>query len=751
MRYTTVLDAAAFRASVIGAAREALAGKTEASRDQLIAAFDQLTDARNHFYAVDFYLIDVTLLEASTVGDSLRAKLASGISTSLLATGELLEQLAAEHPSTFAQLMQAISAGKAIVLGGPMRGSSLAHRAPEGILCELEANRNVHQRILGLKPAVYGQFGAAHSPLLPEALHGLGYQAALQTSFDGSRGDRPPQPKTRWGPRHGPAIDILSATPLDVAEPGTWLTLGERIGDTLMRDHVATIVLAGWPGHACEYYEDLRRIAEIAPVLGKFVTLEEYFRLSAEVDDWSTFNPSLYPNQLLGSTETNRSSARVNHYRQHVTSTFDQLGAGLAEVVRTVAGVSSNRENDGPRIALNPWSFPSPRYLKFNPLDCPIGQLDQSAIPDTLWVPQSEIQYLPDVPGCGYASFAEVGPAPPVPLASGFTLHNEHVEAVISKVSGGIQSVRTHHDRTTRVSQRLVMHDRRLPRESLGPDEEIRQVRSDTRMTSEHVEITRNDAVCGEITSRGQLTDVKGRLLATFVQIARVVRGLPIVIVDVMLDATFVPEGNLWQSYFASRLAWRDEAVDVRCGVDWTARPTSRRQIETSEWVEVTDAIGGILLLACGLPFHRLAGPTWLDTLLSVDGETRKRFQFAVGLNCRYPTQTSLALLTAGRPVPTLDLHGSAAESTGWFFHVSAKNVVITHLEHLPAPTGGVRVRILETEGRGGPVNLTAFRPFTVARRTDFEGHISEGLPIVAGGVHLNIDAHRWLQIEAEW
>ena len=87
--------------------------------EELGRAFDLLADARNHVYAVDFYVVDVTLLAATTLGESLRSKLASGVPCNVLASGELIEQMAREHPDTLAELRAALDAGTACVSGGP--------------------------------------------------------------------------------------------------------------------------------------------------------------------------------------------------------------------------------------------------------------------------------------------------------------------------------------------------------------------------------------------------------------------------------------------------------------------------------------------------------------------------------------------------------------------------------------------------------------------------------------------------------
>ena len=43
-------------------------------------------------------------------------------------------------------------------------------------------------------------------------------------------------------------------------------------------DHVATLCLAHWPGQVLPWYADIRRAARYTNALGKFVTLEQYFR-----------------------------------------------------------------------------------------------------------------------------------------------------------------------------------------------------------------------------------------------------------------------------------------------------------------------------------------------------------------------------------------------------------------------------------------------------------------------------------------
>src|SRR6185369_5470710 len=146
--------------------------------------------------------------------------------------------------------------------------------------------------------------------------------------------------------------------------------------------------------------------------------------------------------------------------------------------------------------------------------------------------------YLPDIPGCGFASFDSAAMPPQVALVEKLQVRNEWLELTVSEKTGGIQSLRRHSDRTTRVSQRLVFHHL------------IGETPPETRMVADKIEVTRNEPLVCEITSRGRIFDAGREVLAAYTQRVRAVRGLPAVIVDVELDPKHLPNGNIWKSYF---------------------------------------------------------------------------------------------------------------------------------------------------------------------------------------------------------
>ena len=72
-----------------------------------------------------------------------------------------------------------------------------------------------------------------------------------------------------------------------------------RVGESMNMDHAATVVFAHWPGQACEYYEDLRRMAAYGTVLGKFVTLANYFRDTDRPSELNCFRSDQYRTPYL--------------------------------------------------------------------------------------------------------------------------------------------------------------------------------------------------------------------------------------------------------------------------------------------------------------------------------------------------------------------------------------------------------------------------------------------------------------------
>ena len=232
-------------------------------------------------------------------------------------------------------------------------------------------------------------------------------------------------------------------------------------------------------------------------MLGKLVTLDEYFSTTRETDDWTTFNPREYPSLPIAPDAVNAISTQVDAYRSAVRATHQQLGAGL---IATAGLKRAGEEATAAEsvVAINAWSFASSRFVGADPLTFDKLPTDKKC--------GENGSVLLDVLGCGYAALSATPGPLPVAIASGLALRNERLEVTVSKKSGGIQSLRLHRDRSTRMSQRLVFHRH-------GEDQA-----SGSRMVADRAAVTRNDELIGEITSSGRILDANNKLLAKFTQ-----------------------------------------------------------------------------------------------------------------------------------------------------------------------------------------------------------------------------------------
>ncbi|HEX4412782.1 MAG TPA: hypothetical protein VH107_04080, partial [Lacipirellulaceae bacterium] len=170
MRYSSVLDIEHFENATAAAAKAAVAGQQDTSREELTRAFDLLADARNHVYSVDFYVIDLTLLTESMLGEPLRKKLARRSATNLLIAGSQIEQIAREQPDTLHELLASLEAETVSLLGGRFHSGFAGSQGPEALLSEINRGQTAARTHLNREYEVYGQFDSAFSHLLPQAL-----------------------------------------------------------------------------------------------------------------------------------------------------------------------------------------------------------------------------------------------------------------------------------------------------------------------------------------------------------------------------------------------------------------------------------------------------------------------------------------------------------------------------------------------------------------------------------------------------
>lgn len=800
MRYMSNLDEIQLRNETVAAAQAAIQGQTETARQCLQHAFEVLAEARERFYPVHSYLIDLTLVAPTTMGQPLRDELLSDAPGNLLLPASVLETLATAEADTLAALRAAIDHGRFDVAGGDRAERELPLLPIESVRGNLLAGVQSYERALGKRPTVYGRRRFGLSPVLPQVLSRMGFDGALHFTLDDGQFPPGEQAKTRWEGLDSSALDAVCRVPLDASLPETFLQLPQKLGNAMDLDHVATLVLAHWPGQGCDYYHDLRRAARYGTALGKFVTLGDYFLHTDRPGELTRFRADQYRAPYLRQAIVRQQADAISRLAWHHeldarARAVDTLAmfAGLlgdspiaepwgerveqwslagdaralaagepaladaqAAATRRLAGIvarAAQAPSEGVFVA-NGQSFARRAIVDVSSLVAlpsvagPVIAVQQSA--GQKWA-------LVDVPGNGFAWVAS-GPTaakpvrPAAPLANGTQLQNEHMQVNVHAETGGLRSIYDGVTRGNRLSLQLAM---RLPTPKPKPGDlwsDPDENAAYSLMAADQVEVTLAGPALSEITSRGRLVSLEGKQLATFVLRYRLAAGSRVLHVAAELDVAEPPRADPWNSYYAMRFAWGDAGADLWRSVAGTAQPTSAKRLEAPQFIDIRGDKTRTTLLTGGLPYHRSTGERMLDTLLVVRGESQRRFRLGVGIDAPHPAQEALDLFDAPQAVAGVPLPEPTSGSR-WLFHVDARNVVATHWEarHDAGTLGGVRLRLLETEGRPGRVWLRCFRPPRAARQLDFLGQTLVELNLDGDRVPIDFAAYEWNEIEVSF
>jgi alpha-mannosidase len=764
--YSTTLDEQAFDREVMLAAQAALVGDITGARNSLTHSFQMLAAGRQYFYPADSYLIDLTLVAATTLGAGLVDELNQAVACNLLISAPLVEEIAQHHPVTWQALTAALERGAVSLIGGEQEEGMLPLTPLEGVLANLSQGLATFQGLVGRQPKIFGRRRFGMAPVLPQILDKLGFQGALHVTLDDGRFPLRVQSKVRWQGDDTSAIDSIARLPRDAAVPESVFDLPRRLADAMDTDHVATIMLAHWPGIVSPWYADLRRIARYTSALGRFVTLEQYFSETYAPGEHARFLAdeyrSPYLKQAVAAGQRDPLSQVVRMHRH-------QADVLAAETVNLMAQIATDRAQPATELAGAVERFAAalphsegtktPRSLLVNPLGVRRSVVvERPEIAGTASAAQASSAIV-DVPAFGFAWVDWTAPGPKrgrreKRLAEGHSLHNEFFQVLIDPATGGIQRVDDYRHRTNRLSQQLAL---RTPGDAvlagrLGQSRDEQAVYS--RMQAEEVQVAAAEYDWGEITSRGQLVDAEGHRLAGFVQRTRVERGSRLIHLAIELDPVAQPPADPWQAYFAARFAWDSAAADLWRGVHSGQHPTVAQQIEAPEYIEIDNAICRTSILTGGLPFHRRSGPRMLDSLLIVTGETARSFQLAIGIDVANPAAAAAECLTPVAEWHSID-RPPAGDVQGWLFHLDARSVLATHWEGIADEASGrlkgFRVRLLETSGKSVRLGLRACRAVTQARKTDFRGQPLGDLETERDRVFCELAGHEWVEIEAFW
>jgi alpha-mannosidase len=816
MRNFSNVDEGRLHERAIAAARAALADDHEATRTHLRTCFELLLEARERFYPVECYLIDLCLTFNDLPADKLIQELGRGTPLSLLATAADFESLIAKTPELREALASACQAQRACIVGGEERETPLPLLPLESVLHQFQRGRHAWQTMIGQTPVVWGRRKYGLAPGMPQLLVKLGFKAALHVVLDDGIYPDHEYTKLRWRGNDESIIDALSRIPLAADSASSYLRFPVRLAESMDHDQVAGLIFARWPDVTAPWYEDLRRSQGYAPVLGRFVTLQQFFATTELPGQLSTYQAHEYFPPCLIQSVARREPDPVSRFADHTlrrrrfdnalwcrslsramlrqpvepaetttaerdfeSSTPEAEPAAIQRATEVLTGMESSCPRElsrlvmhgaGPRkgfLLLNSQSFTRRACVSLpglKSLPAIAGPIKAAHV--DLAHPENSVVVV-EIPGAGFVWIPEDekggAAAPPRwPLAEEGLLRNDWFEVAINEQTGGITHIRLHEQRVKRLSQQLSF---RFPRErTIGTGEEAVQSQyAEMRCTSRQV--TSRGPVRGEIVTTGEIVDqALGQRLATFRQTIRVWRARPIVEIEIELADLKVPDGDPWNNYFASRFAWSDSTAAVSRSVFHAAQGFGSERFETSDYIEAASEAERLTIVPHGLPYHRKTGVRMVDSLLVVSGETRRHFKFTIAVDAAYPLEAAWNAMTPVAIVPT-ESGPPRAGTSGWFFHLDARNVQLTRVldlidpvndslatgesDTMPLPAGpGFAVRLVETEGRSRRVRLQAYRQPIYARKRDFLGQTLTELTLEGDAVLVDLNAFEVVDVE---
>lgn len=795
MHYSSNLDEIHFNSQVVIAAETAVNGTREAAIEKLTACFDVLMEERDHYYPLDAYIVDLTLVADSTIAD-LGPQLDSETAVNFLIRPETLARISETFPDVREKITTRIEDGSLDLVSGDQFERRLPLMSQESIVHELRRGYDQYSKIIGRPPTAYGRYSFGLCAALPQLLCQFDYRLALHSTFDGGQFPEASQFRARWSIADSSDIAVLARPPKNGAEHSVYLNYGVKMGESMDMDHCSVIFLAHWPGNVCDWYSDLKRISKYSSVLGKFVTIQEFFELTDDPGHTEHFPADAYQSPFLANEVAQGNAdpiSRVIDYWKHYHTL--ESAKSLTMLATAITGDPDDTDwdadleridaaLDGPKDAslgdqleeratnaMSQFAAALPRakqpatpgYLVANP-NSYVRRISMKA--DLLPAPPplkrpvyaseataAEKFVVADIPPMGFAWISGEnadqkkgrGSRKPGPLlADENFLRNDFFEAGIDARSGGLRSIHPYNLRGNRLSQQLAL---RYRDPTVGP-----ATWSYSKMVARSIKTVASTSTYGEIVAEGDLLNEDKVPVAGFVQTYRVWMGSRILNIDIELTPNVELGDDPWNSYFAARFAWKDETAELFGALNQIRQPLGRKKIESPYFIDLETEKERTSILTGGIPWHRRRGSRELDSILMVKGETRQIFSMGIGIDLTHPVQSAVSMLTPPRSLFQTSPPPAPVE-TSWLFQIDTRNVVATAWSPLieGGKVVGFRVGLLETMGRRSHLHLSTFRELISAKRIDGNGKQLDEIDIEDGKLAMDFVENQFAIVEGRW
>jgi alpha-mannosidase len=731
--------------------RELLAGAHQWSIDdwssavnRLRAAFENLTQARERYYPVDAYLLDLCLIDPGMKEGVLASALARPIAISFIMPAQAIENQALHDPQRLAALRQAIDEGWVDVAGGAYAEIEDALLPLESILWQFRKGSELYRRHLDDRNVeTYARRRFGLHTRVPQIAKRFGFRYALHMGFDAGKFPIPAETKRLWESPDGSSLESLMRPPMAADRASQGWFLPWRMAAVMRNDHVGALPLLHWPEPVAAWYVDLRRAGSYAPVLGRWTTLNDFFHLTDRPYESLRPEPDVYQTPYLAQAVAKRAGEPIGRLARHhkLRAQFDSARSiaalaraitlssaggviepsltGAAPAFEEVESLIETDRHGEATAALaqlqTEWSkslakgilgnatcgetnaarHHRPGYMVFNPSSVP----RRAAV----ILPDAAMDLRPEGP-LRVAQFTEDGVCAVVELPSfGFAWvpKDSNLESAPAKLGGThargrkiqSESIEVEIDAVTGGIRSVAAIGEATAR--IGQQlvitgfSDAKGKPTTSKMLAERFEIDYGGPALVQATSTGSLVDPeRNSRLVSFKQRIRLWVGRPIVEIDITLSdldpewLERVARADPWFNYLGCRWAWPDPSSMTRRGVFCSPEITEAERPETPEFFDISTRSQRTAVLFKGLSHHRMHGSRMLDTLLIAGLESNRSFEFGVVLDLENPAHAAVDAITPAFVVP-VENGPPPNGPTGWLAQVDSKNVVITHLEFI--------------------------------------------------------------------
>ena len=615
MRSDTLLEQTGFPEAVVASAKAWREDRSAVAAEKLSEAFQCLESARDHFYPVECWCLDLVLFSAHTK-PMLEQELQSPVPFTLLADTEALESFGGASESISNTVSIRVADGTMSLIGSVRNRFPFSLLSPEQIEREVSAGKTACQKVTGVIPQIFGCYAGPRASVLLPILQQLGYRGVLWSSFDGFPMRSAGVSRFQWEDESKIRIEAIEPKVVDARSSAAVLSLSSILSDAMDHEHIVLTMFCHHAGTASPAFELLRRAASWTNVFGRFCTAESLIKETADLSTPIEFERDGF---RVGLTPETKLKTNFIDYKSDTKDVMSQSEMIVAESRQIVENQNRNRDCLS-QFCIQSESLPNRKEKK------------SSTKNSQRWVEKF------------FGSWLTTKQRNP---QDNFTLATEELTVRVNKQTGGIVSIRSQKDERNRLTQQLAL--RWTEPGSHSSDSQY------SAMVAEKI----HRCVDG-IESHGTLVHENGSVLARYSQKVQLILDGTALSLSIDLEPTseahsLVPHsGDAFGRFFTCRFAWNEnDFCDIFRAIQTQLVQTERQHIFSPRLISIVSdgsvvdhqsrkqndstRSSSMQIFAGCHPWHVQSSSHTLDTVLTTDCSSKlQSFHIALGIDLPY-------------------------------------------------------------------------------------------------------------------